>query len=251
MGYFFVSFFMSKIIGFDRHQLHFSSLEDVISHDNEVRFIDAFVEKLDLKLLGVNSLSQSEKKKTGRPAFCDKIFLKLYLYAYLNGIRSSRKLEREATLNIELHWLLEACHTDKIDTIVARQVLVNSNKKGTQPNYMVEHFKYDQENDTYTCPQGETLHTTGKWHTKKRDRNISYQFKKYHTNACLTCPVKHLCTGRKDGRREIERSQYAEAVERNKANYEAHPKLYRKRQEINEHIFGTIKRQWNLYSTLR
>ena len=51
------------------------------------------------------------------------------------------------------------------------------------------------------------------------------------------------------GEREIVCSEYSEAVERNKHNYECNPELYRKRQEINEHIFGTIKRQWNLYYT--
>jgi hypothetical protein len=56
--------------------------------------------------------------------------------------------------------------------------------------------------------------------------------------------VKDLCTGRKDGRREIERSEYAEAVEQNAKDYKSNQGLYRKRQEINEHIFGTIKRQW-------
>ncbi|MBX7238084.1 MAG: transposase [Bacteroidia bacterium] len=61
---------------------------------------------------------------------------------------------------------------------------------------------------------------------------MSYQFKKYRTAACNTCPVKHLCTGRHDGRREIERSEYSEAVERNKHNYESNPELYRKRQEL-------------------
>ena len=126
---------------------------------------------------------------------------------------------------------------------------MNSNEGGTQPEYLIQHFKYNQETDTYTCPQGETLHTTGKLHTKKRSEDISYQFKKYRSTACNTCPVKHLCTGRQDGRREIERSEYAEAVERNKTNYESNAELYRKRQELNEHIFGTIKRQWNLYYT--
>lgn len=101
---------MPKITGLDRHQVSFCSLEDVISLDNDVRFIDAFVEKLDLHRLGVRSLTQTDKKKKkkdGRAAFCDTLFLKLYLYAYLNGIRSSRKLEREAMRNIELHWLLQ------------------------------------------------------------------------------------------------------------------------------------------------
>ncbi len=61
--------------------------------------------------------------------------------------------------------------------------------------------------------------------------------------------MKHLCTGRQKGGREIERSQYAAAVEQNNKNYKRNAKLYRKRQEINEHIFGTIKRKWGYYYT--
>ena len=446
---------MPIINGLDRHQLTFSSLEATIATDNDVRFIDAFVDKLDLQQLGVRSLTSSDKKKEGRSSFSDALFLKLYLYAYLNGIRSSRKLEREAIRNIELQWLLQglhpnyhsiadfrkinakalqnlfklfvsflkdaglvggkviavdgtkirgnnskknnynpkkiqrhldyiaqkskalleefeqtdACedeaislgnvqeklarlqqhkikyevlqdqlaqsqepqvsttdpdarallvrgvvvevgynvqaavdqehklvvathtinrndknalyaiskeakdnieakeltvladkgyHTGKelkacqeagIDTIVAQQEVVNSNDKGTKPAYMVQHFVYDEMSDTYTCPAGQTLRTTGKLHCKKRSEDISYQFKKYRTGACQSCAVQHLCTGRRDGRREIERSEYAAYVEKNKENYESNPALYRQRQEINEHIFGTLKRQWNLYYT--
>lgn len=446
---------MPIITGLDRQQIRFSSLEDAISSDNDVRFIDAFVEKLDLGKLGVTSLSKTEKLKSGRASYADSLLLKLYLYAYLNGIRSSRKLEREAIRNVELHWLLQglhpnyhtiadfrkvnsialqnlfklyvsflkdidliganviavdgtkirgnnskknnynakkiarhlayieeksasilaefestdaseqdeialqnlnskldhlatqqlkyealqqqldasndpqvsttdpdarallvrgvvvelgynvqaavdekhnlvvathtinrndknalfaicteakenlstekitvladkgyhtgkelqACQEADIETIVARQEVVNSNKKGTQPAYMVQHFVYDETSDTYTCPEGQTLHTTGRLHRKKRDNDVSYLFKKYRTPACLSCAASHLCTGRHDGRRELERSEYATAVERNKLNYEANTALYRRRQEINEHIFGTIKRQWNLYYT--
>lgn len=101
---------MPIINGLDRCQMTFSSLEDSISADNEVRFIDAFVDKLDLQQLGVQSLTSTEKKKDGRAAFSDALFLKLYLYAYLNGIRSSRKLEREAIRNIELQWLFQGLH---------------------------------------------------------------------------------------------------------------------------------------------
>src|SRR5690606_8176803 len=88
--------FMAIINGIDRHQISFSSLDNYIAADNEVRFIDAFVDKLNLQQLGVHSLTCLDKKIDGRPAFSDALFLKLYLYAYLNGIRSSRKLEREA-----------------------------------------------------------------------------------------------------------------------------------------------------------
>ena len=68
-------------------------------------------------------------------------------------------------------------------------------------------------------------------------------FQKYRTPACKTCPVKAQCTSRKGGR-ELDRSQYADAVEENHQRYKDNPRLYRKRQEINEHIFGTIKRKW-------
>jgi adenine-specific DNA glycosylase len=68
-------------------------------------------------------------------------------------------------------------------------------------------------------------------------------FQKYRTPACKTCPVKSQCTSRTGGR-EIDRSEYADAVEENNKRYHENPQLYRKRQEINEHIFGTIKRQW-------
>ncbi len=57
-----------------------------------------------------------------------------------------------------------------------------------------------------------------------------------------------VCTSRKGGR-EIDRSQYADAVEENHRRYKDNPQLYRKRQEINEHIFGTIKRKWGYNCT--
>ena len=114
---------------------------------------------------------------------------------------------------------------------------------------MVARFEYNKSEDTYTCPQGEILKTTGRWHKKSgRTEQSGYQFKKYRTPACKDCPVKHLCTARPAGR-EIDRSEYADAVEENNKRYQENPQLYRTRQEINEHIFGTIKRQWGYNHT--
>lgn len=440
---------MQHITGTCRRQLRFSSLEDTITAENPIRFIDAFVGIVDMPKLGFSS---KPLKSEGRPSYASQVFLKLYLYGYLNGIRSSRKLEKECRRNIELHWLLEdispnyhsisdfrksnpvalknlfklfvlflkeshliagetiaidgtksrahngkkanfnqkkidkhleyienktqeyldalaqndthesqariqniqqkiarleqnklryelleeklkasgepqisttdidsrallvqgqvvevcyniqaavdnkynlvvathtinrndrnalsaiaieakenlevetytalvdkgyhnareieACKLANITTIVAHQEQGKSNQNGTQPDYLVSKFTYDTITDTYTCPQGETLHTTGRWHKKTRDKD-SYEFKKYRTSKCKTCPVKHLCTSRAGGR-EIDRSQYADAVEANNKRYQENPQLYRKRQEINEHIFGTIKRQWGYNHT--
>jgi transposase/type II secretory pathway component PulJ len=440
---------MEHITGISRNQLVFSSLEDFISPDNQVRFIDAFVTHLDLAKLG---FAIKRLNCQGRPSYKSSLFLKLYLYGYLNGIRSSRKLETECLRNIELKWLLEdirpnyhsisdfrkenplalrntfklfvsflkdadliggeiiaidgtksrahnskkanynqkkidkhleyienktqeyltaleendvkespatiqniqqkierlkgnklryelleekltasgepqisttdndarallvqgqvveisfniqaavdakhnlvvATHTinkndrsalsaialetkenlaietftalvDKgyhngkqieicqqanIFTIVAQPEQGKSNDNGTTKDYLVSKFQYDKITDTYTCPKGETLKTTGSWHKKTTDKD-SYNFKKYRTPKCKECPVKHLCTSRAAGR-EIDRSQYADAVEENNKRYHANTQLYRKRQEINEHIFGTIKRQWGYNHT--
>jgi transposase len=442
---------MQHITGISRYQMQIISLEDRISNENPVRFIDVFVEQISLESLGF--LSKTIKSE-GRPSFDSKVFLKIYLYGYLNGLRSSRKLEKECVRNLELQWLLcgivpnyhsisdfrkhnplglkklfklfvsflkdadliagetiaidgtksrahnskkanfsqkkidqhlayieektqeylsdlaqndqndssvsiskiqekidrlktnkiryelleeklktsgepqisttdedarallvqgqvvevsyniqaavdakhnlvvathtinrndrnalaaiaiEAkenleiatytalvdkgyhngreitqCKDHNITTIVAHQEQGKSNENGTQPEYLVAKFKYNKEYDTYTCPQDEILKTTGRWHKKTgRTENSGYQFKKYRTPACKECPVKDLCTSRTGGR-EIDRSEYADAVEENNKRYQENQQLYRKRQEINEHIFGTIKRQWGYNHT--
>ena len=143
---------------------------------------------------------------------------------------------------------LQKCKDNNIATICAHAEVVNSNTHGTTPDYLVTKFTYNPENDTYICPQGSVLRTTGTWHKKTRGRD-SYMFKKYRTPDCKTCPVKSLCTGRADGGREIDRSEYAQAVEENAHRYQKNKELYRKRQEINEHIFGTIKRKWGYFYT--
>ena len=427
--------------------MSFGSIDEQIEADNPVRFIEAFVEQLDLEKL---HYQHPALKTEGRPPFHPKVFLKLYLYGYLNGIRSSRRLEKESKRNLELHWLLgqlvpnyhsiadfrkgnskalrntfklfvlflkeaeligghtvaidgtklrahnskknnynpkklerhfayieektneylkqletndaeesslnvtevkeklarlketkinyellqqkleqsgepqvsttdadarallvqgqvveicynmqaavdekhklivathtinrndrnamsaiaieakqnlevetltaindkgyhngreiQQCKDHGIVTICAQQEIVNSNEKGTTPEYLVTKFKYNEEEDTYTCPEGKTLRTKGTWHHKQRtERSTGYQFKKYRTPDCKTCPVKHLCTGKAQGGRDIERSEFAKAVEENAQRYRNNKALYRKRQEINEHIFGTIKRKW-------
>ena len=437
---------MQHIQGISRHQLQMSSLEDKITADNPVRFIDAFVNHIDAVKIG---FQPKILKTEGRPNFRLEVFLKLYLYGYLNGVRSSRRLEKECFRNIEVQWLLEAIHPNyhsisdfrkdnpkalkqlfklfvlflkdaeliagdtiaidgtksrahnskkanynqkKIDkhkayidaksqeyldqleqndiqenpvvikniqqkieglkqnkikyelleeelknsgepqisttdadarallvqgqvvevsyniqaavdskhnlvvathtinrndknalaaialevkenltletftvlvdkgyhngrelhtckqnnitTIVAVPEQGKSNENGTQPEYLVSKFIYNKENNSYTCPEGKTLTTTGRWHKKTgRTEDSGYNFQKYRTPACKTCLVKDLCTSRKGGR-ELDRSQYADAVEENHHRYKDNPQLYRKRQEINEHIFGTIKRKW-------
>jgi transposase len=95
---------MEYITPYNRSQMEFSSLDDLVEQDNQVRFIEAFVEKLDLTQL---SFITKTIKSEGRPSFNPKVLLKLYFYGYLNGIRSSRRLEKECKRNIELQWLMQ------------------------------------------------------------------------------------------------------------------------------------------------
>lgn len=93
---------MEHISGESRFQYEFGNLDDLIPQDDPVRFIDAFVEKLDLSKLGFRI---NKVNREGRPSYDSRLFLKIYFYGYFNGIRSSRKLERECYRNIELQWL--------------------------------------------------------------------------------------------------------------------------------------------------
>jgi transposase len=100
---------MSYIKGRDRNQILLfpEIVDDYINEENQVRFIDAFVNNLK-----VNNFKYSETKKCGRPPHDPKDILKLYIYGYLNGIRSSRKLEKETHRNVEIMWLIQKLTPD-------------------------------------------------------------------------------------------------------------------------------------------
>jgi transposase len=81
------------------------SVDEYVSENNPVRAIDAYVNSLDLVSL---ALQKSPSVPTaGQPAYHPSVLIKLYLYGYMNGIRSSRKLEREAARNLEVMWLVD------------------------------------------------------------------------------------------------------------------------------------------------
>src|SRR5271157_6661821 len=102
---------MTHIPGSDRSQLLLlpEAIDDYVAADNPVRFIDAFVDALDMKAAG---FARVEAKATGRPGYAPGDLLKLYIYGYLNRIRSSRRLERETNRNIEVIWLLRGLKPD-------------------------------------------------------------------------------------------------------------------------------------------
>lgn len=102
---------MGYVEGTNREQviLFPAVIDDYVSGENPVRFMEAFVNGLELGALG---FSKSEPEERGRPAYDPRDLLKLYIYGYVNEIRSSRKLERETTRNVELMWLLRRLTPD-------------------------------------------------------------------------------------------------------------------------------------------
>src|SRR6195952_882171 len=102
---------MTHISGHDRAQtvLLPESLDDYVGPENPVRFIEAFVDGLDLTAAGFIRVSA---KRTGRPGYAPADLLKLYIYGYLNRVRSSCRLEAETHGNIEGIWLLRHLKPD-------------------------------------------------------------------------------------------------------------------------------------------
>lgn len=423
--------------GSDRSQIALipTSLEAAIDKDNEVRVIDAFVDSLDLSTVGF----QTHRVENGRPAYHPSDLLKLYIYGYMNKIRSSRDLEKECSRNIEVMWLLKSLAPDhntisnfrrdnkkaiksvfrstieiakhfdliggklvagdstklraqnskkhnynkkKIDKHLhlieenlnkynallaeadgdektqiqqeidkyqqrkqaykeldkqldnsgekqistadpdSRNIMIRNNicevaysvqttvdeknklpidykvtnqndakamgpmlesakdiighnhftalydkgyhtgseikaaqdmgietivaipdKPGSNrapaPHFNSDRFIYNKEADTYTCPEGETLTTTGAWYKVATGARVKH----YKTKACKNCPARDLCTTSKKGRL-LSRSEHQEQYESNQRLFQANYELYKQRQQIVEHPFGTIKRQW-------
>ncbi len=104
-------FFMRHIQGESRQQstLFPERLDDYVSADNPVRIIDAYVDQLDMAALG---FTYAQTKTTGRKPYHPGDLLKLYLYGYLNQLRSTRRLEKECHRNLEVVWLLKRLAPD-------------------------------------------------------------------------------------------------------------------------------------------
>ncbi|WP_227940044.1 transposase [Alkalihalobacillus deserti] len=102
---------MPYIEGEDRHQIYLlpNTLDDFVDEENPVRVIDAYVDSLNLEELGFQVYSGI---KAGQKPYRREDLLKLYLYCYMNGIRSSRKMEIETKRNIELMWLISKLQPD-------------------------------------------------------------------------------------------------------------------------------------------
>ncbi|WP_052316611.1 transposase [Thioalkalivibrio nitratireducens] len=100
-------------------------------------------------------------------------------------------------------------------------------------------FVYDAEQDRYRCPGGEALHPYGQPDTRN---GVNYRRYRSRASVCQSCPLKAQCLPPAGKRREILRSEHAEAVERHRERMAAAPQVMRQRAALCEHPFGTLKR---------
>jgi len=110
--------------------------------------------------------------------------------------------------------------------------------------FSITSFVYNAENNTYTCPAGETLTTNGTWLThSSKGYKSAYKFQRYNTKKCKNCELQPQCTKSKTNGRNIDRSEFAAHVEQNNKRVKENPEYYKQRQQLAEHPWGTIKRQ--------
>jgi transposase len=148
----------------------------------------------------------------------------------------------------------QICDENGIETYVAPRQK-NTSKK--HPDYVKEKFVYDPDLDSYQCPAGQELKTNGNQYKKNStDYRKVYRVKVYKLpfEICNSCSHKLDCAGaanlKNSKGRPIERSEYEDVLEANRERVRLNKEFYRKRQQIVEHPFGTIKRQWGYHYTL-
>ena len=102
---------MDFISGDNRNQITLmpDSVDDYVDDNNSVRVIEAYIDSLNLAALG---FAKAQPHDTGRPMYDPKDLLKLYVYGYMNKVRSSRRLETETKRNLEVIWMLRRLSPD-------------------------------------------------------------------------------------------------------------------------------------------
>ena len=150
---------------------------------------------------------------------------------------------------LELHNCIES----NIETYVAPKKRANKNAK----RFTKDQFVYDVDKDEYICPAGQCLKTNGSWYIKgNKQHRKPYRVQHYKITfkTCNNCSRRDQCIGANSIKHRhgkyIERSEYQNAIDENIERVHLNKELYRQRQSIVEHPYGTIKRGWGFGYTL-
>lgn len=138
---------------------------------------------------------------------------------------------------------IKVCEEHGIRTLISQP---SASRSGDIPTleFYNDKFRYDKETDSYTCPAGHRLKSNGNMY-KIKSWNGHSQIKQYRTSACSHCASRNKCTSSpKERGRILQRSIYQDAVDANNERVRLEMHKYRRRQEMIEHPFGIVKRQW-------
>jgi len=232
---------MDYILGGDGNQMQFFALEEMVAEDSWARVIDVFVDILPLEGLG---FKHATLQKEGRPPYDPSQLLKLYLYGYKYSIRSSRKLQHACKVNMELWWLLKGLKPSfrsiayfRKDNAAALKaafryfvIMLQDMELIEGQTIAIDSFKVRAQNNFRK-----------KYNQAKIDR--------HRTPACGACSIREDCTKNKKCR-IIERTEYQDVIDENRERVLANKDYYKLRQQIIEHQFGILKRQWGFTYTL-
>ena len=228
--------------GVDRSQglLLPDRLEDYVHEDNPVRVVDAFVDALDLSVLGCGTV---DRAAGGRPAYHPAALLKIYIYGFLNRIQSSRRLEREAQRNLELIWLTGRLAPDfktiadfrrnngtAIMSVCSRFIALCRNMKVF--SHAVVAIDGSKLKAVNSRERNFTIH---RFTTEENGLKLH----KYWSSACPDCPMRTRCTT--SNYRRVGRWEHEHVLEAMQFRLNARPQVAILRKQTVEHVFGTLK----------
>jgi len=203
--------------GGNRNPIFMFSLESAIAADSFVRVVDAFVEAIDLRSFG---FAHVECREEGRPPYHPSVLLKFYLYGYHYGIRTTRKLEREAQTNMECMWLLTGLRP-KYKTIA-------DSRKNHSKAFREVFRRFVCLLKECNLIEGETVAIDS---FKIRG---SSSLKNNFNEKKLKQHLDYI---------ENQIKEYEALLDANARRVKNNPDYYRRRQQITEHMSGTLKRQ--------
>ena len=256
------------------------SLDNSISEDNIVRIIDLFVSGLNLNDYGFEMCFI----ENGRPAYHPSDLLKLFIYGYMNRIRSSRGLEKECCRNIEVMWLLNSLKPDhntisnfrkdngkaiknvfratvslaKHFELIGGELIAgdstklraqNSKKNNFNQKKIDRHLEYIESklaeyNQALAENDGDKQKEEETGQQIKKQKARKRNYKSIEKQLKETCEVQEKCTTSRKNGKIVQRRKNAQNIDNNRVRIENNIETYKKRQAIVEHPYGTIKRQW-------
>jgi transposase len=217
------------------------ALDEWVPANHPVRFVRDFVDALNLAELGIPEPVADE----GRPPYGPDLLLKVWLFGYMERIRSTRALEKACLQVMPFLWLTGNLHPDHntlwrffnihrkaLPKLFKRLVKIVSLRKEpeTKGKYSKAYFHYDAQSNVYMCPKGETLVQIGtnKSHATTEHPDAIYRCRN------KTCPVLADCMKDPLGEDARERQEEKQQDPRMRT-------LLSLRKEIVEHLFGIVK----------